>query len=87
MKLLTCPLNGERPLQEFQYGGQYRHAPEPGCSDAIWAEYVFNRAGAPGVRIEWWYHLPSGTWFLAERDTLRDEFIRTGFYEEFFGHE
>ena len=50
------------------------------ASDAEWADYVFNRNGAPGVRAEWWYHLPSGTWFIAERDTLRDEFLRTYLY-------
>ena len=46
-------------------------------SDAEWADYVFNRDGAPGVKREWWYHLASGVWFIAEHDTLRDEFVRT----------
>ncbi|NIP98442.1 MAG: sarcosine oxidase subunit delta [Akkermansiaceae bacterium] len=78
MKILTCPLNGPRPIQEFQYGGEWRDAPDPdAASDAEWADYVFNRKGAPGVKTEWWYHLPSGTWFLAERDIARDEILRT----------
>ena len=78
MKLLRCPVNGERPLQEFEYGGEYRMKPDPDIvSEAQWASYVFNRDGAPSVRREWWYHTPSGVWFIAERDTSNDQFIRT----------
>ena len=78
MKLLTCPINGIRPLSEFIFGGEFRRMPEPGlCSDKEWAEYVHNRTGAPGVKKEWWYHSPSGTWFIAERNTLSDQGLRT----------
>ncbi len=78
MKLLECPLNGPRPIQEFHFGGGVRPMPEPGlATDAAWAEYVFHRDGAPGVKTEWWYHIPSGTWFLAERNTRTDEVQRT----------
>ena len=78
MKLLRCPVNGLRPLQEFAFGGEVRPMPDPAtATDAEWADYVFNRQGEPGVRREWWYHLPSGTWFIAERDNLKDEVIRT----------
>ena len=78
MKILECPLNGPRPIQEFHYGGELRPAPEPeAVSDEEWADHVFNRNGAPGIQTEWWYHLPSGTWFLAERDTRSDEILRT----------
>lgn len=48
--------------------------------DSEWANYVFNRNGEPGVKCEWWYHVPSGTWFIAERDNRSDEFIRTYLY-------
>jgi len=78
MKQIRCPINGLRPLQEFSFGGEYRPMPDPGkVSDSTWADYVFNRGGDPGLKREWWYHIPSGVWFLAERDTLRDEFVRT----------
>lgn len=74
MKLLCCPINGWRPLSEFLYGGELRTMPDPtSTSDRDWADYVFHRRGEPGVLREWWYHVPSGTWFIAERDTLRDE--------------
>ena len=78
MKLLTCPLNGTRPISEFVYGGEYRQAPDQDtCTDSEWASYVHNRSGAPGDKKEWWYHSPSGTWFIAERNTLTDQVSRT----------
>ncbi len=47
--------------------------PDPAtATDAQWADYVFNRASVPGVKKEWWYHVPSGTWFIAERDVQAD---------------
>lgn len=78
MKLIPCPVNGLRPLNEFVFGGEYRAMPDPlTCTDQQWAAYVHYRDGAPGVKKEWWYHSPSGTWFIAERNTLTDEFIKT----------
>jgi sarcosine oxidase subunit delta len=38
---------------------------------------VHNRQGAPNDKKEWWYHAPSGTWFIAERNTLTDKVTRT----------
>ena len=81
MKLLRCPINGLRPLSEFVFGGEVRDMPDAStASDGQWADYVFNRQGEPGVRREWWYHSASGTWFIAERDNLKDEFLRTYLY-------
>ena len=78
MKLMPCPVNGLRPVSEFFYWGEVRPMPDPdSCDDAAWADYVFNRNGAPGIKKEWWYHTPSGTWFIAERDTVKDEVLRT----------
>jgi sarcosine oxidase subunit delta len=82
MKIMTCPLNGPRPVSEFVYWGAVRPMPDPAaCDDATWADYVFNRDGAPGVKREWWCHTPSNTWFIAERDTAKDIVLRTYFYE------
>jgi sarcosine oxidase subunit delta len=81
MKLLTCPMNGSRPLSEFIFGGEIRNAPDQNtCTDAEWAAYVHNRHGAPGDKKEWWYHSPSGTWFVAERNTLSDKVTATYLY-------
>ena len=78
MKILECPVNGPRPIQEFLFGGEVREMPDPASvGDEQWADYVFNRRGEPGIKKEWWYHLPSGTWLIAERDTVKDEVLRT----------
>ncbi len=78
MKLLECPVNGVRPVSEFSCGGEVRAMPDPAtCTDVEWADHIFNRSGIPGVKIEWWYHVPSGTWFQAERDVSADRVIRT----------
>ena len=79
MKRIPCPLNGLRPAAEFAYGGEVRPMPPPAeCDDARWSEYVYHRSGAPGVKREWWYHIPSGYWFILERDTATDEILRSG---------
>ncbi|MFO7276661.1 MAG: sarcosine oxidase subunit delta [Pseudomonadota bacterium] len=78
MKLLRCPVNGLRPISEFVWGGEVRDMPDPDAvSDAEWAHYVFDRSGVPAVKREWWYHVPSGVWFIAERDTVADRVLRT----------
>jgi sarcosine oxidase, subunit delta len=81
MKLMTCPINGQRAISEFAYGGELREMPDPAAvSDQAWADYVFNRSGVPGVKNEWWCHTPSGVWFVAERDTTTDTILRTYLY-------
>lgn len=82
MKLLTCPLNGPRPISEFVYGGEVRAMPDPSCSDDHWTDHIFNRSGIPGVKREWWCHSPSGYWFIVTRDTLRDEVLKTSSVEQ-----
>ena len=83
MKIMPCPINGPRPIQEFQFGGELRDMPDPQqASDDQWADYIFNRTGEPGVKREWWYHVPSGTWFVAERNNVTDTILRTYLYGE-----
>ncbi|HEU0007380.1 MAG TPA: sarcosine oxidase subunit delta [Terriglobia bacterium] len=82
MKLMRCPVNGLRPIQEFAYGGTIHPTPDPGAStDREWADYVFCRSGEPGLKKEWWYHIASGTWFIAERDTVTDEIVQTYLFD------
>jgi sarcosine oxidase, subunit delta len=78
VKLIPCPLNGPRPADEFACGGEVRVMPDPAAADdARWSEYVFHRTGVPGVKREWWCLVPSGYWFILERDTSSDEILRT----------
>ena len=82
MKMMTCPINGRRPLQEFHFGGEFREMPDPNAaSDETWADYVFNRSGEPGMKREWWCHLPSGVWFIAERNNVTDEILATYLFD------
>lgn len=82
MKILTCPINGPRPVSEFAYGGELRTMPSPATvSDLDWAAYVFNRRGVADVKHEWWYHIASGVWFVAERNTATDVVMRTYLYQ------
>ena len=88
MKIMPCPINGPRPTQEFHFGGELRDMPDPQqASDDQWADYIFNRTGEPGVKREWWYHVPSGTWFVAERDNVTDAILRTYLYGEKTGED
>lgn len=72
MKLLDCPGIGARPISEFDYMGEVRVPPE-NSTEASWGDYVFNRNGAPGILKEWWYHRPTGHWFVLLRDTQTDQ--------------
>lgn len=77
MKILHCPLNGPRNIQEFAYGGEVAPLPAADASDGVWAGYVFLDENAAGVVREWWLHVASGYWFIAERDTTTDTVLRT----------
>ena len=88
MKIIHCPVNGPRPLQEFIHGGEVSAETDPSLmTDDQWADQLFNRRGEPGVVKEWWYHAPSGTWFVAERDNVADRILRTYLYGDEAPHE
>ena len=78
MKILHCPLNGPRNISEFTYGGELHVMPNPDtASKREWAEYVFFDDNKAGVVTEWWCHTATSFWFLAERNTITDEVVRT----------
>lgn len=78
MKLMPCPLNGLRNISEFTYGGELKRMPDPTtATEAEWADYVFNQSNIDGVVLEWWLHNASSYWFIAERNTVSDEILRT----------
>jgi len=59
--------------------------PDPSrCESRQWAEYVFFNDNKADIVIEWWCHNPSSYWFLAERNTVTDEIIRTFPADEMF---
>lgn len=77
MKIMPCPLNGNRNISEFVCGGEVKPLPELQASDQTWAEHLFLENNTMGVVTEWWLHVASGYWFIAERNTVTDEIIRT----------
>jgi sarcosine oxidase subunit delta len=78
MKLLNCPMNGPRNIDEFQSLGPVRAAPDPDASsDDEWARHLFRADNRMGVALEWWRHVPSNFFFLAERNVVTNEVIRT----------
>lgn len=75
---MNCPLNGPRNISEFVYGGELDSMPDSrACSDEEWAEYVFFDDNPAGVVREWWCHSATSYWFVAERDTVTDEILKT----------
>ena len=78
MKLLCCPLNGPRNISEFACGGEVVAEPDArACDDRAWADFVFNENNTAGVVREWWLHVATAYWFIAERDTRTDKILRT----------
>ena len=78
MKIMHCPLNGPRNISEFACHGEVIPMPDPGAlDDRAWAEHVWFANNTAGVVREWWCHLPTSFWFIAERNTLTDEILRT----------
>lgn len=78
MKVMTCPLNGPRNIQEFACFGEISEMPEPHrTSDDDWAEFIWYSNNTAGVVREWWCHVPTSYWFIAERNTVTDEILRT----------
>lgn len=77
MKLMPCPLNGPRNIQEFVCAGEVRAMPDADAGSRAWADYTFQRENTAGVVREWWLHVPTSYWFIAERNTVTDEIIKT----------
>jgi len=78
MKVMTCPLNGPRNISEFICFGELTEMPDPATvSDNDWAKHVWYSNGTAGVVREWWCHVPTSYWFIAERNTVTDEILKT----------
>ena len=52
--------------------------PDPDiCSDREWAAYLFMEENTKGMVREWWMHVASSYWFIAERNTETNEIVKT----------
>src|SRR3954469_19822614 len=85
MKVMNCPLNGPRNISEFVWGGEVKPMPdETKLSDRDWADYVFLENNTAGGVREGWGHVPPSFWFIAERNTVTDEIVKTYLASEVF---
>ncbi|WJS85906.1 sarcosine oxidase subunit delta [Paracoccus sp. TOH] len=75
MKIMTCPLNGPRNISEFQWLGPVHDDAE--LTAAALVRHLFFAPNPMGVLREWWRHTPSNTVFIAERNLITDEILRT----------
>jgi sarcosine oxidase, subunit delta len=76
MLLIPCPWCGNRPENEFRYGGQtglVRPADPNAVDDVVWADYLYLRDNPMGRHTERWRHLHGcGRFFTCVRDTVSD---------------
>ena len=78
MKVMNCPLNGPRNIDEFAYFGPVKERPAPSSAqDSDWTHYIFHSPNPVGLLREWWCHTPTNYFFIAERHTLTDEIVAT----------
>ena len=73
-------LPAERPAQHLRIRLGRRGEADAGSgagSDRDWGAFVFLENNTAGVVREWWCHVPTSFWFIAERNTVTDEIIRT----------
>ncbi len=55
MKIMCCPLNGDRNINEFHCAGEVVPMPDPtDVSDESWRDYLWLSANDAGVVREWW---------------------------------
>ena len=82
MLLINCPICGERPEDEFGYGGDASITPPPAvpAADAApediseFADYLYLRENPKGRHSEHWIHrYGCRRWLLVERDTVSHE--------------
>ena len=75
---MNCPLNGSRNISEFICFGEVTDMPNPNeLSDEQWADFMWMSNNTAGVVREWWCHTATSYWFIAERNTITDEILKT----------
>jgi sarcosine oxidase subunit delta len=70
--IFPCPDIGVRSRSEFRWGGYVKSKDEGAAPE--WRQQLW--LGEPsGAMREWWFHIPSETWYIAERDVSSETFI------------
>ncbi len=78
MLFIPCPVCGERPEDEFGFGGDANVAhPGPGARLEDYADYLYLRDNPSGPHSELWVHrYGCRSWLVVERDTVTHQIIR-----------
>ncbi|PZQ21502.1 MAG: sarcosine oxidase subunit delta [Sphingopyxis macrogoltabida] len=81
MLIISCPYCGDRPENEFVYGGE-AHIARPlqpaELDDEAWSTFLYVRTNAKGPHAERWRHIHGcARFFNAVRDTRSDMFVAT----------
>ena len=77
MLVVTCPVCGSRPYEEFRYGSVFPTVPDTITDPALrQVDFAWMQDNIEGVTAERWFH-ESGCrrWFTARRDTTTDQFF------------
>jgi heterotetrameric sarcosine oxidase delta subunit len=78
MLWLTCPTCGERPVEEFSFGGEQPHVPERIVDpDARNVDHVWMLDNVDGPSTERWFHAAGcRRWHTVRRDTGSGRVVR-----------
>jgi len=87
MKIIDCPLNGPRNIQEFVCAGEVIHEPSQDAGIGAWADHVFLQNNTRGIVHEWWCHVASSYWFIVTRHTESEEILATSSPDDFFASQ
>ena len=75
--LVECPNCGPREIAELRCAGEVTHRPKDTPTVRELNEYIYFRANEAGVQREWWFCRACEDWFLAERNTVTNEVLKT----------
>lgn len=77
MLWITCPLCGDRPVEEFRFGGELPTVPEHVTDpDERDLDYVWFFDNLKGPTVErWFHHAGCRRWTTIRRDTVTDQIL------------
>lgn len=77
MLWIMCPNCGERPSEEFRYGGEMPTIPDTIIDPRDRnVDYVWMLDNVAGTATERWFHEAGcRRWFTSRRDTVSDRFL------------
>jgi sarcosine oxidase, subunit delta len=79
MLWITCPNCGDRPVEEYRFGGEMptvpEHVTDPDERDLDYVWFFDNRKG-PSIE-RWFHHAGCRRWLTLQRDTTNDHILES----------